>query len=111
MSNKLRFHLDEQINPRIASGLRRRGIDVTTTVDAALRTVDDGVQLSYALRTGRVLVTCDAGFIARHRAGEEHPGIVYYQPQSRSIGEMVAFLALMVEVMTPDEMHNRLEYA
>ena len=111
MSSKLRFHLDEQVNPRIALGLRRRGIDVTTTVEAGLRTLDDGVQLNYAIRTGRVLVTSDAGFIARHQAGEKHRGIVYYQPQSRSIGDMVAFLSLMAEVLTPDEMHDRLEYA
>ena len=28
----LSFHLDEHIHPAIAAGLRRRGIDVTTTI-------------------------------------------------------------------------------
>jgi hypothetical protein len=32
----MRFHLDEHIANAIADGLRRRRIDVTTTVDAAL---------------------------------------------------------------------------
>lgn len=111
MADRLRFHLDEQVNPRIAHGLRRRGIDVTTTVDADMRTTDDDSQLAFARRTGRILVTCDAGFLARHAGGAEHPGIVFYHSQSRSIGEMIAFLALMAEVMAPDEMQNRLEYA
>lgn len=111
MTTELRFHLDEQVNPRIAQGLQRRGIDVTTTVDAGLRTLDDDSQFAYVRRTGRILVTSDAGFVARHIAGEQHPGIVFYQPQSRSIGQMIAFLALVAEVMTPDDMKNRLEYA
>lgn len=111
MADKLRLQLDEQVNPRIAQGLRRRDIDVTTTVDAGLRTVDDNTQLAFVRRTRRILVTCDVGFLARHAAGEEHCGIVFYHSQSRSIGEMIAFLALMSEVMTPDEIQNRLEYA
>ena len=33
----LSFHLDEHMHPAIAAGLRRRGIDVTTTFEAGLR--------------------------------------------------------------------------
>jgi hypothetical protein len=39
VSEQIRFHLDEHIDPNIARGLRRYGIDVTTTVDAGLRTI------------------------------------------------------------------------
>ncbi len=31
MTQKIRFHLDENVSNAIAEGLRRRGIDVTTT--------------------------------------------------------------------------------
>jgi hypothetical protein len=31
MSERIRFHLDEQIDPAIALGLRRHEIDVTTS--------------------------------------------------------------------------------
>ena len=41
MSEQIRFHLDEHIDSNIARGLRRYGIDVTTTVDAGLRTKSD----------------------------------------------------------------------
>ena len=41
MKDKIRFHLDEQVDPEIASQLRRRGIDVTTTVEVGLRTSSD----------------------------------------------------------------------
>ncbi|HRX03780.1 MAG: DUF5615 family PIN-like protein [Anaerolineae bacterium] len=96
---------------KLTQGLRRRGVDVTTTVDAGLCTLGDESQLAYVRRTGRILVTSDAGFVARHIAGEEHPGIVFYQPQSRSIDQVIAFLAFLAEVMNATEMTNRLEYA
>lgn len=35
----LRFHLDEHIDPAIADGLRRRGIDVTGAAGAGLRSI------------------------------------------------------------------------
>ena len=37
MARTMRFHLDEHVPHAIAEGLRRRGIDVTTTVEAGLR--------------------------------------------------------------------------
>lgn len=80
-------------------------------MEAGLRGATDEAQLAYVRRTNRVLVTYDAGFIARHTAGEPHPGIVFYQSQTRTIGEMIAFLALMAEVLSPEDMANRLEYA
>jgi predicted nuclease of predicted toxin-antitoxin system len=111
VGERLRFHLDEHVDPRVAKGLQRRGIDVTTTNDVQLRTTDDDAQVAYVRRTHRVLVTCDAGFIARHRAGMTHPGIVFYHANSRSIGEVIAFLALLAGVIPPDEMTNHIEYA
>lgn len=47
MSERIRFHLDENVDPIIALGLRRYGIDVTTTNDVGLRTQSDEVQLGF----------------------------------------------------------------
>ncbi len=55
MSEKIRFHLDEHIDPNIARGLRRYGIDVTTTVDAGLRTQSDELHLAFIREDQRVL--------------------------------------------------------
>jgi hypothetical protein len=41
VNERIRFHLDENINPVIAVGLRRYGIDVTTTVEMKLRGESD----------------------------------------------------------------------
>ena len=110
MADRIRFHLDEHIPTAIAKGLRQRGIDVTTTVEAGLRTLSDDAQMAYLRQEQRVLVTSDAGFLARNTGGEEHFGLVYFPPASRSIGDIVTFLVLLHEILSPGEMINRVEY-
>jgi antitoxin component of RelBE/YafQ-DinJ toxin-antitoxin module len=39
MPETIRFHLDENISASVADGLKRRGIDVTTTVEVGLMAV------------------------------------------------------------------------
>jgi predicted nuclease of predicted toxin-antitoxin system len=68
----LRFHLDEHIDTAIADGLRRRGIDVTTTPEAVLRGAEAEAHVAFALSEGRVVVTNDADFLRLHRQGVRH---------------------------------------
>jgi hypothetical protein len=49
MPRTIRFHLDENCARAIAIGLRRHGIDVTTTPDAGLLGAIDEEQAAYAL--------------------------------------------------------------
>jgi hypothetical protein len=110
VADKIRFHLDEHIDHAIAKGVRQRGIDVTTTVEAELRTLNDDAQMDYICQEQRVFVTNDAGFLVRNAQGQEHFGLVYYPSGSRSIGEVVTFLVLIYELLTPEEMVGRVEY-
>jgi predicted nuclease of predicted toxin-antitoxin system len=57
VSQQIRFHLDEHIDPNIPRGLRRYGIDVTTTIDAGLRTKNDELHLAFIREEQRVMVT------------------------------------------------------
>ncbi|MEM8637446.1 MAG: DUF5615 family PIN-like protein [Cyanobacteria bacterium P01_G01_bin.54] len=107
---QLKFHLDEQVSRSVAEGLRRRGIDVTTTPDSNLRGESDRLQLEFAVEQGRVLFTQDDDFLVLHQQGVEHCGIAYCHPRSRSIGEIVAGLVLMWEVLEPEEMYNSIEF-
>jgi hypothetical protein len=45
----IRFHLDENVSGAIATALDRRGVDVTTAVDAGLLGADDHEHLRFAL--------------------------------------------------------------
>jgi len=91
----IRYHLDEHIDFAVAQGLRRRGIDVTTTADAGLLGADDADHIAFAVADRRVIFSNDPDFLRLHDQGVEHPGIVYCHQQSRSIGEMIRALELI----------------
>ena len=75
MASKIRFHLDESVAVAVAQGLRRRGVEVTTTSEAGLTSADDESQLAFALRERRVLVTQDADFIRLHQRACNMPAL------------------------------------
>jgi predicted nuclease of predicted toxin-antitoxin system len=110
MPRTIRFHLDEHCNPAIAAGLRRHGINVTTTADAGLLSAPDEEHAAYALSQTRVIFTQDKDFLRRHDAGIPHAGIVYCRQQSRTIGQIIEGLRLIWELFEPDEMRGRVEY-
>jgi hypothetical protein len=66
--------------------------------------------MAFLRQEQRLFVTNDTGFLVRHVQGESHFGIAYYPPNSRSIGEVVTFLMLAYEILTPAEMVNQVIY-
>ena len=106
----IRLHLDEHVHPAIAGGLRHRGIDVTTTVDAGLSGADDEDQLAFARSQRRVIVTHDDDFLALHGRGVSHAGIAYCHQQSHTVGNLLRALLLLYECLTAEEMQGRVEF-
>jgi predicted nuclease of predicted toxin-antitoxin system len=94
----------------VAKALRRRDIDVLTSTESGLRGSPDATYLDWTLANGRVLVTRDADFLRLHQQQKPHAGIVYCEPPSRSIGEVVALLVLIYEVLEPADLVNRVEF-
>ena len=109
MADRIRFHLDEHVDPAIATALRRAGIDVTTTNEAGLRTQDDVAHLRFARAEARVIVTRDQDFLRIASRPLDHAGIVFYTA-NQSIREIIEGLILIYEVMTPDELAGQIEY-
>lgn len=110
MPKSIRFHLDENCTKTVATGLRRHGIEVTTTPEAGLLGAIDEDQAAYALAEGRVIFTQDRDFMKIHAAGAPHTGIAYCEKDTRSIGEIIVALVLLWEVYEPEEMVDRVEY-
>ena len=87
----MKFYLDEDLAPAIASTLRQRGVDAVSAHDVGNLELGDQEQLAFATRQGRCLVTGNArdfrllgqDAVAHQRA---HAGIVLCPPKIHSLG-------------------------
>jgi predicted nuclease of predicted toxin-antitoxin system len=106
----IRFHLDEHAPNAVADGLRRLGIDVTTTTDARLLGADDLSHIAHGMSQVRVIFSEDADYLEIASTGMHHAGLAYCQQGTRSIGQIIRALELIWEVYEPEEMHDRIEF-
>jgi len=109
MPRAIRIHLDENCSQAIAEGLRRRGIDVTTTPEVGLLGAIDVDQLAYCLAEGRIIFSYDDDLLRLAASGVEHAGIVYCQQRKRSIGDIVRGLVLIWERLDHVDMAGQVE--
>src|SRR5881296_923831 len=110
MARTIRFHLDEHIDPTVAAGLRRRGVDVSMTSERNLIGEDDEIHWQLVVSEQRVLVTNELDFLNFHDQGRPHWGIADCHQQSRTIGQLIHALELIWEVLEPNDMKDRVEY-
>ena len=110
MADKIKFHLDENVRNAIAQGLRRRGIDVTTTPEQSLIGIADEAQLEFAVSQGRVIFTQDTDFLRINQSNRNHCGIVFCSQNNKSIGELIRGLVLVWELLEPIDMQGKVEF-
>jgi hypothetical protein len=106
----IRLYLDENLSPRIAVQLRRRGIDAISARDLGVLGDEDINHLERAMGLGRVLVTGDVDFLRLAAEGVQHKGIIFGVQQDHTIGDWVKKLELICFVYTAEEMNNHVEY-
>ena len=110
----LSLYMDQHVPAAVTRGLRRRGIDVLTTEDDHAAEWDDEEILARATGLGRIVFTQDDDFLAiGHRwqqTGREFTGIVYAHQLRITVGQAIADLELIAEIMTADEMRYRIEF-
>ncbi|MFO0870383.1 MAG: DUF5615 family PIN-like protein [Pirellulales bacterium] len=112
----VRLYVDEDASESsVVAGLRARGVDLVTTVEANRCGTSDAEQLKFATELGRVIYTFNAGDFARlHReylqAGRPHAGIVVIPEQRYSIGQKVRRLAAFVHSSSAESMTSRIEF-
>jgi hypothetical protein len=109
VAQEVSFYTDEHVANAVVHGLRQRGVDVLTVVDAGLLGAGDDEHLARASADGRVLFTHDPDFLRLHAAGVRHAGIVY-APQGTPIGEIIRGLMLIHQVLEPGDMRGHVEF-
>ena len=109
MSERIKFYTDEQVARAVIRGLRQRGVDVRTVVDAGLLGADDEEHLERATSEGRVIFTQDDDFLRLHASGTNHAGIAY-APQQTPIGDILYGLMLIYQILEPEEMIGQVEF-
>lgn len=82
----MKFYLDEDLSPTIATTLRNKGIDALSAHEAGNIQLPDREQLAYAAGAGRCLVTRNARhFVELARQAiqrqEPHAGILLCSPR------------------------------
>ncbi len=108
--SKLRFYLDENMDPEISEQLRRRGIDVLTARDVRMLKRGDQEQLRFAIAAGRVMCTEDSDFTEPSFFEIKHFDIAYFPHASLGIGYAVNALLELHRNETAESMENRLVY-
>ena len=113
---QIRLYVDEDAMARaLVSGLRARGVDGTTVLDAGMSEQDDMTQLEYASRHGRVLYTFNVGHFYHLHAqciaqGKHHAGIVVVFRQRNPVGEQIRRLLQRISLKSAEEMRHNLHF-
>ena len=114
--SQIRLYVDEDAAQHaVVDGLRARGVDVLTVLDAAKTSATDEEQLEFAALQGRSIYTLNVDDFCRLHSeflsqGREHAGVILIPRQRYSIGEKIQRLMELIESVTAEEMHNRVEF-
>jgi predicted nuclease of predicted toxin-antitoxin system len=86
------IYADENVWQPVADGLRRRGWEVTTTLDEDTLGYSDSEHLRYAAEHDWILLTFDDDFLSLVESKPDppsHSGIVFISQHRRDVGEIV----------------------
>jgi hypothetical protein len=106
--------MDHHINAAITAGLRRRGVDVLTAYEDGAAEAGDEDLLTRATQLNRALFSQDVDLLRLAdqwlQVGREFAGLVYAHQLAITVGQAVRDLALLAQVLDPEDMRNRIEF-
>ena len=112
---KVRLYCDEDsMRHALVLALRKRGVDILTTLETETTAQPDDRQLEFAAAQGRAIYSFNIGDYCRLHSrwlaeGKPHAGIILAQ-QDFSVGEQIRMLAKLIGTISAVEMQNRLEF-
>jgi hypothetical protein len=114
--SQIRLYIDEDAAEHaVITGLRDRGIDVLTVLEAGMTSATDEEQLAHATSQDRTIYSLNVGDFCRLHgeylaAGKDHSGILVIPRQRYTIGEKIRQLISHIESVSAEEMKNRLDF-
>lgn len=110
----IKVYLDENIDLRVAGGLRLRGYDAVHAYEEGNNQTPDDQHLRYATTQGRAAVSNNFTDFARHHAdflqrGEQHEGVILIPV--RPVGEMIRRLSTHLNTHSPAKQRDNLLWA
>ncbi|MEX0804881.1 MAG: DUF5615 family PIN-like protein [Candidatus Binatia bacterium] len=100
---RLRIYTDENVDVRVADGLRRRGVEAVSVYDESNVGLSDEAQLAHANALGAVIFTHDADLIEiateSNRREDDHCGVIFVDMHRVRLGECIRRLALYADVV------------
>jgi hypothetical protein len=110
----LRIYTDENVDVRVAEGLRRRGVDAFSARDLGTLGHPDARQFARALEERAVIFTHDHHFLAIAAAhvaqGHRHYGVIFAEIDRLPLGECVRRLGLYAEILSAEDLVDRIEF-
>jgi len=112
----IRLYFDaDSMERAVVSGLRARGIDVTSALEVGMAESSDEEQLEFARTSRRVLFSFNVGDFQRIHTqylsrGDTHAGIILAAQQRYSVGERIRRLQKLVESRSVNEMKDQVEF-
>ncbi|MCH7226451.1 DUF5615 family PIN-like protein [Haloferula sp. A504] len=91
----MRIFLDHDVPRQIAEALERHGHEVGQLKDELPMDAPDSAVLDHAIRTGRVLITCNRDDFIREAENREHAGLIILIRRRSSVAEQGHLLRLL----------------
>lgn len=108
------IYADENVWMPVVEGLRRRGWEVTTAIEAGTLGDPDRDQLAHAAANGWVLLTFDDDFLSLVESdGYDggHAGIIFVSQHGRNVGELVRRIDGCLERNADRDLSDEIVYA
>ena len=99
----------------LVMGLRKRGVDILTALEAGTTKATDEQQLAFAAAQGRAIYSFNVGDSCRLHSEwlvepRSHAGIALARQQQFSVGEQMRRLVRLIGTLSQEDMRNRLEF-
>ncbi len=111
---RLKIYTDENVDVRIAEGLRKRGIKAFSSLEKGNTGITDLEHFEYAVDKKAVIFTHDHHFLEIAKTltmeGKIHYGVIFVEMNKWSIGECIKRLSLYADVLSDEDMINQVEF-